>query len=222
LRPRLEADHGEGRLDPLPHHVAQAGVERLAVIRVGRLDVPEIVRIVGPDAEAVVSPLFLLVPVIDPPGGEPDVLVAQESRGRIVEVEAGQGVLLARRAAVREDQADLAFREDVLGDPGREKILAADGDAGGGLERARPDVEDGQIGVADLAVELGPIIDGDLGAVAKETDPAAEERREADARAEAEDLGALKEEHPLLRKKSGNRVRLMRRSSASVSAKSML
>ena len=55
LGPRLEADPDEARLDPLPHHVAQAGIEGLAVIGVGRLDVPEVVRIVGPEAEAVVA-----------------------------------------------------------------------------------------------------------------------------------------------------------------------
>ena len=60
------------------------------------------------------------------------------------------------------------------------------------------DVEEGQVGAADLAVELGPEQDRDLRPVV-EPDRPAEERREADARAEAEVLGALEEEHPLLR-----------------------
>ena len=60
------------------------------------------------------------------------------------------------------------------------------------------DVEESQVGAADLAVELGPEQDRDL-RPAVEPDRPAEERREADARAEAEVLRALEEEHPLLR-----------------------
>ena len=65
-RARLVGDADVAGLYPLAHHVAQPGVERLSVIGIGRLDVPEVVRIVGPEAEAVVAALFPLVPVRPP------------------------------------------------------------------------------------------------------------------------------------------------------------
>ena len=182
---------------PLAHHVAQAGIEGLAVVGVGRLDVPEVVRIVGPEAEAVVAALLGLVPVVDGPGGQHEVLVAQELGRGEVEIEPGQRVLLARRAAVGEDEADLALVEDVLGHPGGQKVAGGQVDAPDG-RGPRLDVEHGQVGAPDLAVDLGPQQDGDLRPLV-EPDGAAEEGGEADARAEAEVLRAFEEEHPLLR-----------------------
>ena len=91
-------------------------------------------------------------------------------------------------------QPDLALGEDILSHPRREEVAARKI-----FEIIGLDVEDGQVRVADLAVELAAENDRDLVAFV-EPDLPADEGDEADARAEAEDLRTLEEEHPLFGK----------------------
>ena len=135
LRPRLVGRPHIERLDARPHHVAQPGIERLAVIGVcrsrrsrGRWGNSAL------DAEPVVPPFLLFVPVVGRPDRRHQIFVSQEPGRRIVEVHAGQGVPLAGRTAVREDPADLALGEDVPGHPGGEEVAAREALGPAGLD----------------------------------------------------------------------------------------
>jgi len=187
-------------LDAPARQEADPGLERVAIGIEGRNDIPEVVGVVELEAETFVPARRILVPVVDEPAAGEEVLVLHEARGLVDEVEAGERVLRARRAAVREDEADLALGQDVLGNAGSQEVLG-----GKAVESVSPDVEDLDVGGPELAEGFRPEGDRDLPAFEK-PDPAAEERREAAFRArrpEVEDLRAFQEECPFFREVEG-------------------
>ena len=125
--------------------------------------------------------------------------MAHEPGRFISQIEAGQGIFFACGAAVREDDAHLAFGEDVLIQAGGDKILRrkSEGEAFIG-KGPSSHVQKRQVRISQLAKEFHAEGDRNL-TLPEQADASAEKGIEVfSAPSEVENLGPLQEERPFL------------------------